>query len=180
MTDCVKFAIFYGMEEDEIPLGTFPDTQEDVQESVEQTAEADRCLGVTEADRLEAAWEAVPPDPPMWVPPGGEIFRAPPDPPMWVPPAGEEIPVRRLNGYMTERYVADVPPAWCTRNLDDYRVLTVDDSVERNCTITIDGYVRQEKYDELVNDFNNLKAKVERLESFLSTVSSPDDEMMTI
>ena len=80
---------------------------------------------------------------------------------------------------MTERYVADVPPAWGTRNLDDYRVLTVGEP-ERNCTITIDGYVRQEKYDELVNDFNNLKAKVERLESFLSTVSPPEDEMMTI
>lgn len=81
---------------------------------------------------------------------------------------------------MTERYVADIPPAWGTRNLEDYRVLTVDAPTERNCTVTIDGYVRQEKYDELVNDFNNLKAKVERLESFLSTVSSPDDEMMTI
>ena len=163
------------MEDEEIPLGTFPDTQEDVQENAEQAAEADRCLGVTTDDRLvDAAWQAVPPCPPPgtpdWIPPGGEI---------WVPPAGEEINVRRLNGYMTERYVADVPPAWGTRNLDDYRVLTVGEP-ERNCTITIDGYVRQEKYDELVNDFNNLKAKVERLESFLSTVSPPEDEMMTI
>ena len=159
-------------DEEEIPLGTFPETQEDVQESAEQAAEADRCLGVTTDDRLiDEAWQAVPPGPVDWVPRGGEI---------WVPPAGEETTIRRLNGYMTERYVADVPPAWCTRNLDDYRVLTMEDPVERNCTVTIDGYVRQEKYDELVNDFNNLKAKVERLESFLSTVSSPDDEMMTI
>lgn len=177
MTDCVKFTIFYGMEEDEIPLGTFPDVQEDVQESAEQAAEADRCLGVTTDDRLlNAAWEAVPPGPPdvqeeHWVPPAGEL---------WTPPDGEASIIRRLNGYMTERYVADVPPAWGTRNLDDYRVLTMEDPVERNCTVTIDGYVRQEKYDELVNDFNNLKAKVDRLESFLSTVSSPDDEMMTI
>lgn len=173
MTDCVKFTIFYGMEEDEIPLGTFPDTQEEVQESAEQAAEADRCLGVTTDDRLlNAGWETVPPGPPdvqedHWVPPAGEI---------WTPPDGEATTVRRLTGYMTERYVADVPPAWG----NDYRVLTVGEPDERNCTITIDGYVRQEKYDELVNDFNNLKAKVERLESFLSTVSSPDDEMMTI
>ena len=170
------------MEEDEIPLGTFPETQEDVQEDIlqedpEQAAEADRCLGVTTDDRLlNAAWEAVPPGPPdvqeeHWVPPAGEL---------WTPPDGEASIIRRLNGYMTERYVADVPPAWGTRNLDDYRVLTMEDPVERNCTVTIDGYVRQEKYDELVNDFNNLKAKVDRLESFLSTVSSPDDEMMTI
>ena len=151
------------MEEDEIPLGTFPETHEDVQEDPEQAAEADRCLGVTTDDRLlNAAWEAVPPGPPMWV-----------------PPAGEETTVRRLNGYMTERYVADAP-AWGVRDMDDYRVLTIGEPDERNCTITIDGYVRQEKYDELVNDFNNLKAKVDRLESFLSTVSSPDDEMMTI
>ena len=173
MTDCVKFTIFYGMEEDEIPLGTFPDTQEDVQESAEQAAEADRCLGVTTDDRLlNAAWEAVPPGPldvqeEHWVPPAGEL---------WTPPDGEASIIRRLNGYMTERYVADVPPAWG----NDYRVLTVTEPDERNCTITIDGYVRQEKYDELVNEFNNLKAKVDRLESFLSTVSSPDDEMMTI
>ena len=173
MTDCVKFTIFYGMEEDEIPLGTFPDTQEDVQESAEQAAEADRCLGVTTDDRLlNAAWEAVPPGPldvqeEHWVPPAGEL---------WTPPDGEASIIRRLNGYMTERYVADVPPAWG----NDYRVLTVAEPDERNCTITIDGYVRQEKYDELVNEFNNLKAKVDRLESFLSTVSSPDDEMMTI
>lgn len=165
------------MEEDEIPLGTFPETQEDVQEDPEQAAEADRCLGVTTDDRLlNAAWEAVPPGPPdvqeeHWVPPAGEL---------WVPPAGEETTVRRLTGYMTERYVADAPGPWGARNLDDYRVLTMAEPAERNCTITIDGYVRQEKYDELVNDFNNLKAKVDRLESFLSTVSSPDDEMMTI
>lgn len=163
------------MEEDEIPLGTFPDTQADVQESVEQSAEADRCLGVTTDERLiDAAWRAVSPGPPgpvNWIPPGGEL---------WVPPDGETTTVRRLNGYMTERYEADVPPAWTTRNMEDYRVLTVGEPAERNCTITIDGYVRQEKYDELVNDFNNLKAKVDRLESFLSTVSSPDDEMMTI
>ena len=174
------------MEDDEIPLGTFPDTLEDVQESVEQTAEADRCLGVTADDRLvNAGWEEVPPAPTPggevftweptntsdWVPPGGEI---------WAPPAGEATTVRRLTGYMTERYMADVPPAWTTRNLEDYRVLTMGEPAERNCTITIDGYVKQEKYDELVNDFNNLKAKVDRLESFLSTVSSPDDEMMTI
>ena len=165
------------MEEDEIPLGTFPDTQEDVQESAEQAAEADRCLGVTTDDRLlNAAWEAVPPGPPdvqeeHWVPPAGEL---------WTPPDGEASTIRRLNGYMTERYVADVPPAWGTRNLEDYRVLTIGEPDERNCTITIDGYVKQEKYDELVNEFNNLKAKVDRLESFLSTVSSPDDEMMTI
>ena len=177
MTDCVKFTIFYGMEEDEIPLGTFPETQEDVQEDIlqedpEQAAEADRCLGVTTDDRLlNAAWEAVPPTTADWVPPGGEL---------WVPPDGEETIIRRLSGYMTERYVADVPPAWGTRNLEDYRVLTIDEPPERNCTVTIDGYVRQEKYDELVNEFNNLKAKVDRLESFLSTVSSPDDEMMTI
>lgn len=148
------------MEEDEIPLGTFPDRQEeeaDEQENAEQVA------------RVNAAWETVPPA--DWVPPGGEI---------WVPPEGATTTVRRLNGYMTERYVADVPPAWGTRNLDDYRVLTMEDPVERNCSITIDGYVRQEKYDELVKDFNNLKAKVDRLESFLSTVSPPDDEMMTI
>ena len=156
------------MEEDEIPLGTFPETPEDVQESAEQAAEADRCLGVTADDRLiDEAWQAVPPTTPDWVPPGGEL---------WVPPAGEASIIRRLNGYMTERYVADVPPAW----ENDYRVLTIDEPAERNCTITIDGYVRQEKYDELVNEFNNLKAKVDRLESFLSTVSSPDDEMMSI
>ena len=141
------------MEEDEIPLGTFPDTQEAPEPP-------------TEAERLEAAWEAVPPGLPNWIPPGGEI---------WTPPAGEETTIRRLTGYMTERYEADVPPAWGA----DYRVLTVGEP-ERNCSITIDGYVRQEKYDELVNDFNNLKAKVDRLEAFLSTVSSPDDEMMTI
>lgn len=164
------------MEEDEIPLGTFPD----VQESIEQAAEADRCLGVTTDDRLiDEAWQTVPPCPQAvppcppdvqeehWVPPGSEL---------WVPPAGEASIIRRLNGYMTERYVADVPSAW----ENDYRVLTIDEPAERNCTITIDGYVRQEKYDELVNEFNNLKAKVDRLESFLSTVSSPDDEMMTI
>lgn len=175
MTDCVKFTIFYGMEdEEEIPLGTFPETQEDVQEDPEQTAEADRCLGVTTDERLlNAAWEAVPPDvqEEHWVPPAGEI---------WTPPAGETTTLRRLTGYMTDRYVADVPPAWGTRNMDEYRVLTMDAPAERNCRITIDGYVRQEKYDELVNDFNNLKAKVDRLESFLSTVSSQDDEMMTI
>lgn len=166
------------MEEDEIPLGTFPDTQEDVQESVEQAAEADRCLGVTTDDRLlNAAWEEVPPTPI----PGGEVFTWEPlNPPLWVPPAGEETTVRRLTGYMTERYVADAPGPWGVRNLDDYRVLTVEEPAERNCTITIDGYVRQEKYDELVNDFNNLKAKVDRLESFLSTVSTPDDEIMAI
>lgn len=148
------------MEDDEIPLGTFPNVQEDVQESAEQAAEADRCLGVTTDERLiDEAWQAVPPGPPVWV-----------------PPAGEASIIRRLNGYMTERYVANTPPAWG----NDYRVLTVDEPAERNCTVTIDGYVRQEKYDELVNDFNNLKAKVDRLESFLSTVSSPDDEMMTI
>lgn len=153
------------MEEDEIPLGTFPDTQEDVQESAEQAAEADRCLGVTTDDRLlNAAWEAVPPGPP-------DVQEN-----LWVPPAGEETTIRRLNGYMAEWDVADVPHAWG----NDYRVLTIDESPERNCTVTIDGYVRQEKYDELVNEFNNLKAKVDRLESFLSTVSSPDDEMMTI
>ena len=173
MTDCVKFTIFYDMEEDEIPLGTFPETQEDVQESAEPAAEADRCLGVTTDERLiDEAWEAVPPGPldvqeEHWVPPAGEI---------WTPPDGEASIIRRLNGYMTERYVADVNPAWG----NDYRVLTVDEPAERNCTITIDGYVKQEKYDELVNEFNNLKAKVDRLESFLSTVSSPDDEMMTI
>ena len=160
-------------DEEEIPLGTFPETQEDVQESAEQAAEADRCLGVTTDDRLiDEAWQTVPPCPPdvqeeHWVPPGGEI---------WTPPAGEETIIRRLNGYMTERYVADVPHAWG----NDYRVLTIDEPAERNCTVTIDGYVKQEKYDELVNEFNNLKAKVDRLESFLSTVSSPDDEMMTI
>lgn len=165
------------MEEDEIPLGTFPDTQEDVQESVEQAAEADRCLGVTTDDRLvNAGWEEVPPGPldvqeNLWVPPGGEI---------WTPPAGEETTVRRLTGYMSERYAADAPVTWTTHNMEDYRVLTMDEPAERNCTITIDGYVKQEKYDELVNDFNNLKAKVDRLESFLSTVSSPDDEMMSI
>ena len=132
------------MEEDEIPLGTFPETQEDVQEDPEQAAEADRCLGVTTDDRLlYAAWEAVPPGPP-------DVQEN-----LWTPPDGEASIIRR-------------------------RVLTVEDPAERNCTITIDGYVRQEKYDELVNDFNNLKAKVDRLESFLSTVSSPDDEMMTI
>lgn len=164
------------MEDDEIPLGTFPNVQEDVQESAEQAAEADRCLGVTPDDRLlNAAWEAVPPGPldvqeEHWVPPAGEI---------WTPPDGEASIIRRLNGYMTERYVADAP-AWGVRNMDDYRVLTIDEPAERNCTVTIDGYVRQEKYDELVNDFNNLKAKVDRLESFLSTVSSSDDEMMTI
>lgn len=151
------------MEEDEIPLGTFPETQEEVQEDPEQAAEADRCLGVTTDDRLlNAAWQAVPPGP------------------IWTPPAGEATTLRRLNGYMTERYVADVPPAWTTHDMEDYRVLTMAEPVERNCTVTIDGYVRQEKYDELVNEFNNLKAKVDRLESFLSTVSSPDDEMMTI
>lgn len=163
------------MEEDEIPLGTFPDVQEDVQEDPEQAAEADRCLGVTTDERLtDEAWQAVPPGPPGpvdWVPPAGEL---------WTPPDGEASIIRRLNGYMTERYVADVPPAWGTRNMEDYRVLTMAEPAERNCSITIDGYVRQEKYDELVNDFNNLKAKVDRLESFLSTVSSPDDEMMTI
>lgn len=160
------------MEEDEIPLGTFPDTQEDIQEDLEQAAEADRCLGVTTDDRLvDEAWQAVPPDLPDWIPPGGEI---------WTPPDGETTTVRRLTGYMTERYVADVPPAWTTHNMEDYRVLTMAEPTERNCSITIDGYVRQEKYDELVNDFNNLKAKVDRLESFLSTVSPPDDEMMTI
>lgn len=144
------------MEEDEIPLGTFPDNQEEVQEDPEQAAEADRCLGVTTDDRLiNAAWETVPPE-------------------------GATTTVRRLNGYMTERYVTDALPAWGTRDMEDYRVLTMEDPVERSCSITIDGYVRQEKYDELVKDFNNLKAKVERLESFLSTVSSPDDEMMTI
>lgn len=155
------------MEEDEIPLGTFPDTQEEVQEDPEPTEEA----SVTTDDRLvDEAWQAVPPDLPDWIQPGGEL---------WVPPEGATT-VRRLTGYMTERYEADVPPAWTTRNLEDYRVLTVGEPDERNCTITIDGYVRQEKYDELVNEFNNLKAKVDRLESFLSTVSSPDDEMMTI
>lgn len=157
------------MEEDEIPLGTFPETQEDVQEDPEQAAEADRCLGVTTDDRLlNAAWEAVPPGPP-------DVQEE-----HWTPPDGEASIIRRLTGYMTERYVADAPGPWGARNLDDYRVLTVEDPAERNCTITIDGYVKQEKYDELVNDFNNLKAKVDRLESFLSTVSSPDDEMMTI
>lgn len=154
------------MEEDEIPLGTFPDTQEEVQEDPEPT----------EADRIDEAWQTVPPGPldvqeEHWVPPAGEL---------WTPPDGEASIIRRLNGYMTERYVADVPPAWGTRNMEDYRVLTMAEPAERNCTITIDGYVRQEKYDELVNEFNNLKAKVDRLESFLSTVSSPDDEMMTI
>lgn len=158
------------MEEDEIPLGTFPDNQEEVQEDPEQAAEADRCLGVTTDDRLiNAAWETVPPA--DWVPPGGEI---------WVPPEGATTTVRRLNGYMTERYVTDALPAWGTRDMEDYRVLTMEDPVERSCSITIDGYVRQEKYDELVKDFNNLKAKVDRLESFLSTVSPPEDEMMTI
>lgn len=176
MTGCVKFTIFYGMEDDEIPLGTFPDTQEDiladVQECVEQTTEADRCLGVTTDNRLlNAGWETVPTGPVDWVPPGGEI---------WTPPDGEETTVRRLTGYMSERYAADAPEPWGARNLEDYRVLTMGEPAERNCTITIDGYVRQEKYDELVNDFNNLKAKVDRLESFLSTVSSPDDEMMSI
>lgn len=162
------------MEEDEIPLGTFPGTQEEVQEDPEQAAEADRCLGVTTDDRLlNAVWEAVPPGPVDWIPPGGDIWTP-------VPPADATTHVRRLTGYMTERYVADVPPAWGTRNLEDYRVLTMTEPADRTCTVTIDGYVRQEKYDELVNDFNNLKAKVDRLESFLSTVSSPDDEMMTI
>lgn len=103
-------------------------------------------------------------------PPGGEIY---------VPSVGEEITVRRLNGYMTEQHVADVPPGWVIRDMEDYRILTTGEP-ERNCSMVIDGYVRQEKYDELVNDFNNLKAKVDRLESFLSTVSSPDEEMMLI
>ena len=166
------------MEEDEILLGTFPDTQEDVQEDPEQAAEADRCLEVTTDDRLvNAGWEEVPPTPI----PGGEVFTWEPlNPPLWVPPAGEETTVRRLTGYMSERYAADAPVTWTTHNMEDYRVLTMDEPAERNCTITIDGYVKQEKYDELVNDFNNLKAKVDRLESFLSTVSSPDDEMMSI
>lgn len=162
------------MEDDEIPLGTFPDTQEDVQESVEQTAEADRCLGVTADDRLvNAGWEEVPPGPVDWAPPGGEI---------WTPvsPADATTTIRRLTGYMSERYTAEAPVTWTTHNMEDYRVLTLGEPAERNCTITIDGYVKQEKYDELVNDFNNLKAKVDRLESFLSTVSTPDDEMMSI
>lgn len=162
------------MEEDEVPLGTFPETQEDVQESAEQTAEADRCLGVTtDAQLLNAAWEAVPPGPVDWIPPAGEIWTP-------VPPADAATTIRRVTGYTTPRYVADAPVMWDNRDTESYRVLTLDDSVERNCTVTIDGYVRQEKYDELVKDFNNLKAKVDRLESFLSTVSSPDDEMLTI
>ena len=111
------------MEEDEIPLGTFPETQEDVQESAEPAAEADRCLGVTTDERLiDEAWEAVPPGPldvqeEHWVPPAGEI---------WTPPDGEASIIRRLNGYMTERYVADVNPSWG----NDYRVLTVDEPAE--------------------------------------------------
>lgn len=159
------------MEEDEVPLGTFPETQEDIQEDPEQAAEADRCLGITADDRLiDEAWSTVPPAPVDWIPPAGEL---------WVPPEGATT-IRRLTGYTTARYVADAPEPWGARNLEDYRVLTMDEPSERSCSITIDGYVKQEKYDELVKDFNNLKAKVDRLESFLSTVSTPDDEMMTI
>lgn len=152
------------MEEDEIPLETFPY----VQESTERSAEADRCLGVTTGDRLiDEAWQAVPPSPP-------DVQED-----YWVP-TGDVTTIRRLTGYMTERNVADMPETWSTRDMGDYRVLTLGEPAERNCALTIDGYVKQEKYNELVNDFNNLKAKVDRLESFLSTVSSPDDEMMAI
>lgn len=155
MTDRVKFTIFYGMEdEEEIPSGTFPDTREeaDEQENAEQVA------------RLDAAWQAVPPcpppGPPDWIPPGGEVFGIPLAGEFGIPLAGEETAIRRLNGYMTGQYAAD--------------------PVERNCAVTVDGYVRQEKYDESVNEFNNPKAEVDRPESFLSTVSSRDDETMTI
>lgn len=72
------------------------------------------------------------------------------------------------------------PPARGARDTEDYRVLTTADPVERNRAVTVDGYVRREKHDESVNEFNNLKAEVDRLESFPSTVSSRDDEMMTI
>lgn len=162
------------MEEDEVPLGTFPDRQENVQENAEQAAETDRCLRVTtDARLLNAAWEAVPGGTADWVPPGGEIWTP-------VPPADATTAIRRVTGYVTSRYAADAPVMWDNRDAENYRVLTMAEPVDRTCSITIDGYVRQEKYDELVKDFNNLKAKVDRLESFLSTVSTPDDEMMTI
>lgn len=117
--------------------------------------EADERENAEQVAGLDAAWQAVPPCPPPglpdWIPPGGEV-RA--------PPAGEETVIRRSNGYMTGRYAAG--------------------PVERNCAVTVDGYVRREKYDESVNEFNNPKAKVDRPESFPSTVSSRDDETMTI
>lgn len=76
------------------------------------------------------------------------------------------------------------PPDWIpargARDMEDYRVLTTADPVERNRSVTVDGYVRREKYDESVNEFNNLKSDVDRPESSPSTVSSRDDEMMTI
>ena len=78
---------------------------------------------------------------------------------------------------MSTRWAGEAVNPWATV---DGEMLTIASEPERNNTITIEGYVRQEKYDELVEKFNALSEKVNHLEEFLSTVSPQDEEMLSI
>ena len=78
---------------------------------------------------------------------------------------------------MSTRWAGEAVNPWATV---DGEMLTIASEPERNTTITIEGYVRQEKYDELVEKFNTLSEKVNHLEEFLSTVSPQDEEMLSI
>lgn len=135
----------------------------DVGESIAITENADRMVGLTVNNELvEQAWGAIPP-------PIGE--------PCHEEPVGWPDNVRRINGYMSTRWADEATNPWV---VDRGEMLTFASEPTITNTITIEGYVRQEKYDELVEKFNALSEKVNHLEEFLSTVSPQDEEILSI